>query len=101
LQLLSHNPPSETPSRRGRSDGPLNDDQTVAAHSVHKRDISQTVCGFHHRASKPIVKRGAILMRNTVQHWSFGGTSAAIAPVTNPATGAVTGEVALGSLRRL
>jgi malonate-semialdehyde dehydrogenase (acetylating)/methylmalonate-semialdehyde dehydrogenase len=40
-------------------------------------------------------------MRNTVQHWSFGGTSAAIAPVTNPATGAVTGEVALGSLRRL
>ncbi|WP_131816249.1 aldehyde dehydrogenase family protein, partial [Mycolicibacterium porcinum] len=39
---------------------------------------------------------------NTVAHWlnnaPFEGTSTATAPVTNPATGAVTGEVALASV---
>ena len=41
-------------------------------------------------------------MRTTISHWMnnavFPGTSAATAPVTNPATGAVTGEVVLGSV---
>src|SRR5260221_4326806 len=40
-------------------------------------------------------------MPNSISHWMnntlFVGTSAATAPVTNPATGAVTGEVELGS----
>ncbi len=40
-------------------------------------------------------------MPNSISHWMnntlFVGTSAATAPVTNPATGAVTGEVVLGS----
>jgi malonate-semialdehyde dehydrogenase (acetylating) / methylmalonate-semialdehyde dehydrogenase len=42
-------------------------------------------------------------MTNTIAHWAnneiFPGTSAASAPVTNPATGAVTGEVALASVQ--
>ena len=41
-------------------------------------------------------------MTNTITHWlnnqAFAGTSGATAPVTNPATGAVTGEVALASV---
>ena len=41
-------------------------------------------------------------MPTTISHWMnnavFAGTSAARAPVTNPATGAVTGEVVLGSV---
>ena len=39
---------------------------------------------------------------NTISHWinneSFAGASTATAPVTNPATGAVTGEVALATV---
>jgi malonate-semialdehyde dehydrogenase (acetylating)/methylmalonate-semialdehyde dehydrogenase len=39
---------------------------------------------------------------NTITHWlnnePFAGTSSATAPVTNPATGAVTGEVSLASV---
>ncbi|MGY4786243.1 methylmalonate-semialdehyde dehydrogenase (CoA acylating), partial [Rhodococcus opacus] len=38
----------------------------------------------------------------TISHWfdnkSFAGTSGNTAPVTNPATGAVTGQVALASV---
>ncbi|QIS21586.1 CoA-acylating methylmalonate-semialdehyde dehydrogenase [Nocardia terpenica] len=38
---------------------------------------------------------------NTIAHWvdgkSFGGTSEASAPVTNPATGVITGQVALAN----
>ncbi len=41
-------------------------------------------------------------MTNTITHWlnnqAFSGASGATAPVTNPATGAVTGEVALASV---
>ena len=41
-------------------------------------------------------------MTNTITHWlnneAFAGTSDATAPVTNPATGAVTGEVALANV---
>ena len=41
-------------------------------------------------------------MSKTISHWmnneSFAGTSTNTAPVTNPATGAVTGEVALASV---
>ena len=41
-------------------------------------------------------------MTNTITHWinnkAFAGDSSATAPVTNPATGAVTGEVALASV---
>jgi acyl-CoA reductase-like NAD-dependent aldehyde dehydrogenase len=41
-------------------------------------------------------------MPTTISHWMnntvFPGTGAATAPVTNPATGAVTGEVVLGSV---
>jgi malonate-semialdehyde dehydrogenase (acetylating) / methylmalonate-semialdehyde dehydrogenase len=41
-------------------------------------------------------------MTNTISHWinnkAYPGTSGNTAPVTNPATGAVTGEVALGSV---
>ena len=40
--------------------------------------------------------------RNTISHWfnneAFAGASTATAPVTNPATGAVTGEVALATI---
>jgi malonate-semialdehyde dehydrogenase (acetylating)/methylmalonate-semialdehyde dehydrogenase len=39
---------------------------------------------------------------NTISHWinndSFAGASTATAPVTNPATGAITGEVALATV---
>ena len=41
-------------------------------------------------------------MTTTIAHWvnneGFAGNSSATAPVTNPATGAVTGEVALASV---
>jgi malonate-semialdehyde dehydrogenase (acetylating) / methylmalonate-semialdehyde dehydrogenase len=41
-------------------------------------------------------------MTNTITHWmnnkAFAGTSSATAPVTNPATGVVSGEVVLGSV---
>ena len=41
-------------------------------------------------------------MTTTIAHWlnneAFAGTSGATAPVTNPATGAVTGEVALANV---
>jgi malonate-semialdehyde dehydrogenase (acetylating)/methylmalonate-semialdehyde dehydrogenase len=41
-------------------------------------------------------------MTTTITHWlnneAFAGTSGATAPVTNPATGAVTGEVALANV---
>src|SRR5215218_8964341 len=41
-------------------------------------------------------------MSKPIQHWinnkAFAGESGATAPVTNPATGAVTGEVSLGSV---
>ncbi|MHC9297306.1 aldehyde dehydrogenase family protein, partial [Mycobacterium sp. LTG2003] len=41
-------------------------------------------------------------MSTVIQHWRdgkvFAGSSTATAPVTNPATGAVTGEVALASV---
>jgi malonate-semialdehyde dehydrogenase (acetylating)/methylmalonate-semialdehyde dehydrogenase len=41
-------------------------------------------------------------MSKTISHWidnkSFAGSSSATAPVTNPATGAVTGQVALASV---
>ncbi len=41
-------------------------------------------------------------MTTTIAHWlnneAFAGTSGAAAPVTNPATGAVTGEVALANV---
>ena len=41
-------------------------------------------------------------MPTTISHWMnntvFPGTSAGKAPVTNPATGVVTGEVVLGSV---
>src|SRR5215218_1646043 len=41
-------------------------------------------------------------MSKTISHWvdnkSFAGTSEATAPVTNPATGAVTGQVALATV---
>ncbi|OMC35927.1 methylmalonate-semialdehyde dehydrogenase (acylating) [Mycobacterium sp. GA-1841] len=41
-------------------------------------------------------------MSNVIQHWRdgkvFAGSSSATAPVTNPATGAVTGELALASV---
>ena len=41
-------------------------------------------------------------MPATISHWMnnavFPGTSVATAPVTNPATGAVTAEVVLGSV---
>ena len=41
-------------------------------------------------------------MPNAIGHWvnnkAYPGTSGANAPVTNPATGEVTGEVALGSV---
>jgi malonate-semialdehyde dehydrogenase (acetylating)/methylmalonate-semialdehyde dehydrogenase len=41
-------------------------------------------------------------MPNTISHWvnnaAFAGTSGDTAPVTNPATGEVTGQVALGSV---
>ena len=41
-------------------------------------------------------------MTNTITHWvnnkEFAGASSATAPVTNPATGEVTGQVALGSV---
>ncbi|MDH6197281.1 malonate-semialdehyde dehydrogenase (acetylating)/methylmalonate-semialdehyde dehydrogenase [Mycobacterium frederiksbergense] len=41
-------------------------------------------------------------MSNVIEHWRdgmvFAGSSSATAPVTNPATGAVTGEVALASV---
>jgi malonate-semialdehyde dehydrogenase (acetylating)/methylmalonate-semialdehyde dehydrogenase len=40
--------------------------------------------------------------KNTIGHWinnkAYTGTSGTTAPVTNPATGAVTGQVALGSV---
>ncbi|MCW2730128.1 MAG: bauC 2, partial [Mycobacterium sp.] len=41
-------------------------------------------------------------MTNTISHWinnkAYPGASGNTAPVTNPATGEVTGEVALGSV---
>ena len=41
-------------------------------------------------------------MSKTISHWidnkPFAGSSTATAPVTNPATGEVTGQVALGSV---
>ncbi|MCW2511845.1 MAG: methylmalonic acid semialdehyde dehydrogenase, partial [Mycobacterium sp.] len=41
-------------------------------------------------------------MSHTISHWvnnaAFAGTSGDTAPVTNPATGEVTGQVALGSV---
>jgi malonate-semialdehyde dehydrogenase (acetylating)/methylmalonate-semialdehyde dehydrogenase len=41
-------------------------------------------------------------MATTISHWfdnkTFTGTSGASAPVTNPATGEVTGQVALASV---
>ena len=41
-------------------------------------------------------------MSNTISHWidnkAFPGNSGATAPVTNPATGEVTGQVALASV---
>ncbi len=42
-------------------------------------------------------------MPHTISHWSdnkpFAGSSTATAPVTNPATGEVTGQVALASVQ--
>jgi malonate-semialdehyde dehydrogenase (acetylating) / methylmalonate-semialdehyde dehydrogenase len=42
------------------------------------------------------------MSNNTIQHWAdgkpFAGTTTDTAPVTNPATGAVTGQVALASV---
>ena len=49
-----------------------------------------------------VSKYGKTNMNNTISHWfnneSFAGASTATAPVTNPATGAVTGEVALATV---
>ncbi len=43
------------------------------------------------------------MMSKTISHWidnkPFAGSSTATAPVTNPATGEVTGQVALASVQ--
>ena len=52
--------------------------------------------------SRHAYERAQFSMTETVQHWCdgklFAGASSATAPVTNPATGEVTGPVALGSV---
>src|SRR3954470_15451969 len=49
-----------------------------------------------------MTKRTSPAMSHTISHWidnkPYAGSSGATAPVTDPATGAVTGEVALGSV---
>src|SRR4029079_11282184 len=53
-------------------------------------------------ATRPTADREERHMPDTISHWidnkPFAGDSAATAPVTNPATGAVTGQVALATV---
>src|SRR5262245_15593400 len=68
-------------------------------HSVKNARVSLTLCPQSVALPDPTLRH----MADTITHWidnkPFAGGSGATAPVTNPATGAVTGQVALATVQ--